>query len=194
MIKFLRNIQSKFFFRLFYLGDPPWDTGITPPEVIEFLGSRPPGRVLDLGCGTGTNVITLAEHGWEAAGVDFVPGAIRQARQKARKAGVDVVFTVGNVADPRHFQGKYDLILDIGCFHALGEEQRAEYRRLVAAHLADDGTYMLYGFLSEDGSRISEGDVAAFQEKLTLKRRVDSQDPNRSVSAWFWFGPQEGME
>ena len=49
---------------------------------------------------------------------------------------------------------------------------------------------MLYGFLGED-SRISPEDVDAFQERLAMKKRVNSRDPNRSKSAWFWFGPQE---
>ena len=190
MLKFLRKLQTKLSFHLLYLGDPPWDTGVTPPEVTEFIDAHPPGRALDLGCGTGTNTITLAEHGWEVKGIDFVAKAVRQARRKARRADVEVTFTVGDVADPRHFQGRYDLILDIGCYHALTQQQRRQYRQNVAAHLADGGTYMLYGFLGAD-SRITPEDVAAFQEVLTLKKRVDSQDPNRSDSAWFWFGPKE---
>jgi cyclopropane fatty-acyl-phospholipid synthase-like methyltransferase len=191
MFKFLRKLRSKILFQLFYLGDPPWDSGITPPEVVEFLDAHPPGRALDLGCGTGTNVITLAEHGWEAKGVDFVPRAVRQARRKARRAEVHVEFAVGDVADKRHFAGRYDLILDIGCYHALSEAQRRQYRQNIAAHLADGGTYMLYGFLSGDSSRISERDVDAFQDVLRLRKRVNSQDPNRSDSAWFWFSRKE---
>jgi len=190
MREFLRNLNRRLFFRLFYLGRPPWDSGITPPEVIEYLDSHPPGRALDLGCGTGTNVLTLAERGWTAKGVDFVPRAVRQARRKVRQAGLQAEFALGDVADPRHFTGSYDLILDIGCYHALGPEQRRHYRRNVAAHLAPGGTYMLYGFLTQDASRISEEDVLAFQEQLDLTRRVNSLDPNRSDSAWFWFGPQ----
>ena len=180
----------KLFFDLYYLGSPPWDTGVTPPELVEFIEGHEPGRALDLGCGTGTNTITLAEHGWEVKGIDFVAKAVRQARRKARRTGADVTFTVGDVADRRHFQGRYNLILDIGCYHALTEQQRDQYRQNVAEHLADGGTYMLYGFLGED-SRITPEDVAAFQELLTLKMRVDSQHPNRSDSAWFWFGPRE---
>lgn len=47
-------------YRLLYrLTRPPWDTGITPPEVVATFaeGDLPPGPALDLGCGTGTNVI-----------------------------------------------------------------------------------------------------------------------------------------
>lgn len=63
----------------------PWDTQVTPPEVMEFIARTPPGKAVDLGCGTGTNAITLARHGWRVTGVDFVPKAILAARAKAAR-------------------------------------------------------------------------------------------------------------
>ena len=55
------------------------------PSSIDFLEVNPPGKALDLGCGTGTNVITLAENGWYAEGMDFVPRAVRIARRKVEE-------------------------------------------------------------------------------------------------------------
>jgi len=72
---------------MYRFGTPRWDTSITPPEVVAVIEGDtaiPSGRALDLGCGSGTNVIYLARHGWEAVGVDFSPVAIAQARQKAK--------------------------------------------------------------------------------------------------------------
>ncbi len=67
------------FFRASYLfGFKPWDSGISPPELvatIEGANALTPGKALDLGCGTGTNSVYLARHGWAATGVDFVPRA-----------------------------------------------------------------------------------------------------------------------
>ena len=53
-------------FNLIYLRQPPWDTGVSPPEVIEVIegGVITPGRAIDLGFGTGTNAIYLARHGF----------------------------------------------------------------------------------------------------------------------------------
>ena len=189
MMSFLHKFNRRWFFRLLYWRTPPWDSGIAPPELVEFLDSHPPGRSLDLGCGTGTNVLAMARYGWEAAGIDFVPRAIREARRKAKREGLSAQFEVGDVADSANFHGPYDLILDMGCYHALNQDQRRQYRLSVAAHLASGGTFMLYGFLSEDDSRISPEDMAAFGQMLALNKRVDSLDSSGGIaSAWFWFG------
>ena len=83
--------MSVFFRAAYLLGFKPWDSGVPPPELIAVVEGKDrltPGKALDLGCGTGTNSVYLAEHGWDVTGVDFVPRAIRAARQKAAAAGV----------------------------------------------------------------------------------------------------------
>src|SRR5207249_11633291 len=105
---------------------PPWDTGITPPEVERFVASHAPGRALDLGCGTGTNAVYLARHGWSALGVDFVGRAIAKARQRAASAGLAerCEFRMGDVTRRSAISGPFDLALDIGCLHAIAVEGR----------------------------------------------------------------------
>ncbi len=46
------------------------------------------GTVLDVGCGSGNNVIYLATQGFACHGIDIAPTAITYARQKASKEGV----------------------------------------------------------------------------------------------------------
>lgn len=57
---------------IYRLGTPPWDT--PPPselrDAIEGIGALPPGNALDVGCGTGANVIYLARNGWQATGIE----------------------------------------------------------------------------------------------------------------------------
>src|SRR5262245_2677638 len=104
---------------MYRLGAPRWDTGITPPEVVDIIegaNALPPGRALDLGCGTGTNVLYLAQHGWEVVGVDFSPLAIQRARQRAQKTPA-VTLVEGDVTrlSQLAIAGPFDFILDIGC-------------------------------------------------------------------------------
>ena len=78
------RLFRRLLYNLWYYFHPPWDTGISPPELMDFIKSHPPERALDMGCGTGTNVITLAQHGWQAMGVDFTRRAIKLGRRKVR--------------------------------------------------------------------------------------------------------------
>lgn len=183
------KIFPRIFYRLFYLGSPPWDSGITPPELDEFIKKHPAGRAIDLGCGTGTNAITLARHGWQVRGVDFVPKAIRQGNRKARREGVAVDLRVGDVTNPVFFEGAYDLILDIGCYHSLSEALRTAYQRNVKCHLARGGTFLIYTHTGEEGEnfRFTPKDLTAFEDFLRLERRDDSDDVTGRTAAWLWF-------
>ena len=124
------------FYRLAYrLGRPRWDTAEPRPELEGLLPGRRPGRALDLGCGTGTDAIYLASHGWEVTGVDFVPEAIATARTRARAAGSTASFVAGDATRLRQagVSGPFDLMMDIGCYHAIPARLRDAYAAEVAA-------------------------------------------------------------
>jgi len=180
--------MRRLFFDLWYLQRPPWDTGISPPELLAFLEEHPPGRALDLGCGTGTNVITMAQRGWDVVGVDFARRAIRKAERKAREAGVSACFRVADVSQPLPVTGPFDLILDMGCYHSLPPEARRGYQENVRRLLAPGGTYMLYAFLANGSgpgpSGIREEELADFAP-LELVRRQYGTERGLRPSAWF---------
>jgi ubiquinone/menaquinone biosynthesis C-methylase UbiE len=184
------SIKKKIRFYLSYFGSPPWDTGISPPELLEFIQHHPPGKALDLGCGTGTNLITLAKSGWQVTGVDFIPKAIRLAHQKCQQAGVTASLLVGDVSRLEGIDQTFDLILDIGCFHNLSKEQKTSYLRSMKDRLAPGGTYLLYAFLRpEDGSSprgIDKQDISDLHETFHLDQQVIGKDRQFS-SAWFTF-------
>jgi cyclopropane fatty-acyl-phospholipid synthase-like methyltransferase len=182
------NIRRWIMFNMYYLSKPRWDTGVTPPEVLAFLQSHPAGRALDLGCGTGTNLLTLAQAGWRVTGVEFALIAWRKACRRLRDQPNLEGIHLGSVADIDYLQPAYDLILDIGCFHSLPPEDKEKYRRQIERLLAPQGTYLLYGFpkTAERPRGLTDADLAAFQQNLELANRQDGKDGERP-SIWLEF-------
>jgi len=180
-------------FILWYFGRPPWDSGISPPELLDFIGQYPAGRAIDLGCGTGTNTITLAKAGWQVTGVDFAPRAIQIAKLKAKRANVQADLRVADVTRLKGINGPFDLALDMGCFH--GVIDRKAYLDQLIRILAPNGFWLMYGFFKSDphhaGPGLVEADIELISSRLTLVARRDGFDKRERPSAWFLYQKQE---
>ncbi len=111
--------------------ETPWDTGLPSSELMRVLAARRigPCRVLELGCGTGTNVVWLAEQGFDAMGVDVSPRAIEAARHRAAEAGVSPHFMAGNLLTLEGLGEPFDLLFDRGCYHAVRRDDCDGYLR-----------------------------------------------------------------
>ena len=92
-----------------YLGDGS-DTEPFDHQLLAEALDLPPGRVLDLGCGAGGNLIGLARRGWTATGVDSAPTAIRSARITAYNAKVTARFLEVDMMTWRP-EGLYNLVI-----------------------------------------------------------------------------------
>lgn len=173
-----------------YLIHAPWDTGITPPEVLKFITNRSPGRALDLGAGSGTNIITLANAGWDAVGVEYAFLAVASARKKIRHAGVNAKIYLHDVIDLDFLRGPFDLILDIGCYHSLGLNDKKVYNTNLLRLLNKGGTLLMYAFLSEDSSEktgISQQDINNLSNCLKLISGVKGKERDIRNSIWLEF-------
>ena len=189
------QLKRRLQFSLRYLGNPPWETGASPPELIYFLEHSEPGRALDVGCGTGTNLLTMTEFDWRVVGVDIIWLSVCRARKKFRHADVEGDILQGDVASDLELEGAFDLVLDMGCFHSLSSRGRGNYRENLKRWLKVGGTYLLYAHRrTSSGSShgISEEDLAAFSQFLTLIWRKDDAEkrPDGSggrPSSWLRF-------
>jgi SAM-dependent methyltransferase len=183
------NLSRRLFFNFSYFGKPRWDTGMSPPDAR--LHRQPfPRQGADLGCGTGTNVISLARAGWQVTGIDFAIRAIQVARRKTRQASIVADLRVGDVTRLEDINPPFDLILDIGCYHGLSSQGMLAYREQIKRLLAPTGDYLMYGFYRqhpEDKPGMQEGDVLALSKEFDLLHRQDGQDNRGRNSAWFIF-------
>jgi SAM-dependent methyltransferase len=137
-------------------GNTPWDSGIVPPEIVKWVETHPspPGRALDLGCGTGTTSRYLAQHGWDTVGIDFAPNAVARARRATHGQNYtgSVMFMNADVSRPDLLPNlaPFDLAVDVGCLHSLTAEQRAGYAANLIRLLRPGATYLLYAFKPVD--------------------------------------------
>jgi ubiquinone/menaquinone biosynthesis C-methylase UbiE len=70
-----------------------------------------PASVVDLGCGTGSLAVLLAEAGHDVRGVDVSSRMLDAARGKADAAGVSVQFSQGDAAQPSISPASVDVVL-----------------------------------------------------------------------------------
>ena len=186
----MSNILHRLTFSLWYYFKPPWDSGISPPELLDFIKENQPGSAIDIGCGTGTNVITLAQAGWNVTGVDFVTRAINMARRKIKKAGIDAELHVRDATDLEGISGPFDLALDIGCFHSLGDK-KADYLSELDRILAPGGHWLMYGFFNPSADQthngLADADLDMIPASMKLISRQDGFDRRERPSAWFLF-------
>jgi 2-polyprenyl-3-methyl-5-hydroxy-6-metoxy-1,4-benzoquinol methylase len=101
-------------------GNIPWDTGHPSAELMRVLDEEKIARcpAIDLGCGTGSNTIYLAEQGFEVTGVDLSHTAIERAQSKQANAAVNARFVQGDVLNlPEDIGGPFGFVFDQGCYH-----------------------------------------------------------------------------
>lgn len=126
--------------------DPPFARKISELFEREEKGREVPyGLALDLGTGSGIWGIELAKRGWQVAGIDIVDNALRRARDRVQKAGVDMRLVRGDVTALRAagIGPGFRLVLDTGTFHDLNSDQREAMGREVSAVAAPDATVLL---------------------------------------------------
>ncbi|MEU4234581.1 class I SAM-dependent methyltransferase [Nonomuraea sp. NPDC026600] len=113
--------------------DEEADHGLREPHVRAAWAERvrswmpsSPADVLDLGCGTGSLSLLLAEQGHRPIGVDLAPLMVEQARRKLTEAGFDAVMMVGDASSPPAEAGtSFDVILSRHLLWTLAAPEKA---------------------------------------------------------------------
>lgn len=122
---------------------PGWDVGRPDSILREVVQAKiiTPGRTVELGCGTGTNAVYLAQQGFEVSAIDIAPTALALAEKKAAAAGVKVRWLLADVLSPPRLEPA-DFIFDRGCYHGVRQSNAAGYVAALA-RLSRPGTRVL---------------------------------------------------
>ena len=127
-----------------------------------------PGRLIDLGCGTGRLSVTLARDGYSCVAVDLSPEMLAIVGEKAAAAGVEIARIQANLVDLRAIE---DASFDhAAClFQTLGLIDGAESRRRALEHafriLRPGGVFVLhvhnrwFNAWTRHGRRLLAGDL-----------------------------------
>jgi SAM-dependent methyltransferase len=102
------------------------------------------GPALELAVGTGRIALPLAARGIRVDGVDISPAMVAQLR--AKPGGEQISVTIGDFADVP-VPGTYRLIFVVWntMFNLLTQEDQVRCFENVAAHLTDDGSFVVEG-------------------------------------------------
>lgn len=125
----------------------PWDIG-PRPELVELVqsGRVQPCKAIDLGSGTASNCIFLAQHGFDVTGVDFAASAVELGISRAREAGVSVRFVRDDLTRMQHVRGPFELLVDYGTLDDLHARDRDRYVETVLRLSQPGSRYLLWCF------------------------------------------------
>ena len=104
------------------------------------------GSVLDVGCGTGENILYFASLGHEVWGIDSAPLAIERAQLKAAERSLSAQFLVYDALDLVSLGRTFDTVIDSGLFHVFSDEQRPLFVASLAQVLRPGGRYFMQCF------------------------------------------------
>jgi SAM-dependent methyltransferase len=97
----------------------------------------PGSRVLDLGCGPGTDDVPLAGRGYHVTGIDWSPAMVAEARRRVREVGLESSVRIEHLGihqldrlAPELFDAAYSSFGALNCVSDLAGAARAIARRL----------------------------------------------------------------
>lgn len=134
----------------------PWDS------VVSFVFRNAPRdkprhevSILEVGCGTGSNLWFMAREGFRAAGIDASPSAISAARARMEAESLQADLRVGSFADLPFPDACFDLAVDRGSLTCVGDSIARQAVKELQRTLRPGGLFLFNPYSAAHGSRIS---------------------------------------
>jgi SAM-dependent methyltransferase len=141
--------------------------------TVAFLGQLAQGGpALELAIGTGRIALPLAAQGVQVDGIDFSPSMI--AKLRAKPGGAQIAVTTGNFADVA-VPGTYRLIYVVfnTLFNLLTQDEQVRCFENVAAHLTEDGVFVIEGGVPTEFCRLRNNQYVDLEALAVDNVRLD---------------------
>ena len=129
----------------FERGQTPWDRGGANPQLARWLadGHVQPGTAIAVpGCGSGHDVLALAQHGCSVVAVDYAEAAVTLTRDRIAAAGMQVDVVQADVLDWQP-AAPLDMVFEQTCWCALHPDHWVAYAAQLQRWLRPGGRLLL---------------------------------------------------
>ena len=160
------------------------------------------GAALELGIGTGRVALPLAERGVEVHGIDASEAIV--AKMRAKPGGDAIPVTISDFSEFRLRDGasdkKFSLVYVVfnTLFQATSQEAQVQCFRSAAAHLTDDGVFVVEAFVPDPTRFVRMRDdnvtVTVNEEEIALIDLVKHDPVNQHVSSQEIFTGESGIK
>lgn len=177
-------------------GTPPWDTGKPHAELARVLDEYRlrPQTALEIGCGTGSDAMLLAQRRFEITAVDCSAIALERARLRCENRNLAIHFVLDDIFDFARSCGQFDFVYDCGVYHCLRQTNLDRYID-VLWRVTKPGSYYLclagapnpnaeHGPPQVTEDEIQDELTRAFELVHLRPTRLESPDHPEGYPAW----------
>lgn len=126
-------------------------------HILNKLNAQPGGKLLDIGCGWGTLIITAAkEYGLNATGITLSEEQAYFITKRIKEEGLENKVTV-LIKDYRDIRETYDYITSVGMFEHVGKENLSQYFQTISKRLNINGLALIHGITGQVGGNHGSG-------------------------------------
>lgn len=141
---------------------------------------------LDIGCGEGQDLLFLAQHGYEATGLDFTQTGIAKARAIVEDNGQRAELVLADIKNWRSDE-KFDLVLAVNCLQFLGTDAPRALERV--KQLVKAGGVLGLSMFARDDAATSPVDDTIYRWTLDeLQQNFIGWQPFEAARLWQWNG------
>jgi ubiquinone/menaquinone biosynthesis C-methylase UbiE len=173
--------------------DPPADGPYPLEYAFHLLGDVRGKTVLDLGCGTGENIIPLLKRGAKVIAMDISPDLVALAQQRVREAQLEAAVKVGSAYETGLADESVDVIFCISLIHHLDiERAQNEMSRVLTrngAIILKEPIRFSQGYARIRGLLPAHKDISEFEHPLTREELAKMMAPFEVVGARYFRLP-----